>query len=682
MRPIRINSPTGSHTVEERKGPNAGQVEHDTPEPPATPCVHPSEGPSIVALRIAAFRDQLPDLAANQATWTTHLLNVLQGVETVQEVHDWLDALSPAHCVGCPDLLSGLSERLCDLLPHFAPEEIHRCVTRLLDMASAAGQSGSVWADLCAGIQLLQLAAVQRLLVCLRDQRIRGQLPGNGALLIRHVVSIELGMRKKLPTLGFGDAGIRAAPVDAPDRTILSRDALMLVMAHLLKNVGIDWTRPEVFGPKQKDQDFLRDLSWASTRFGPMLANYPWMKTEATFRLALQFVEDPGELDAVIKSLIHELVDVPAQRVASMLPCAPGVARRRLDLMLRALMLALPRVVPGREDEWLKGAYLVLHDLAVLQSASQRQAMSPCFAQHVDLSVLPLHMLAMADRMFGFGDASLAELAFVVLTRLAAYPKDVQVTTLISVLSLLPDEVTSARALTHLKKLMQGSNSQTGAVLPAWMLYQWHHVDSMLSLLENPGTDLTGNAASVPDGLLAGLQQHHGVGDHPPLFIDDPFRESHVLWTIADVRLLGALCERSALSDGWKRQPLVDCLVDMLRQFCSVSAMTYEFVASSFMSAFPADILRSAFIRLTAYEQGLILVRVYTSHPLSEWSDHTQLIEMFAKNESIDQAHRKRVLVLIRAISAQHPEVKKFAHALVRQLPRRDVRPRSRSAPG
>jgi hypothetical protein len=681
LRHIGTNSPTGLRSIEEPQPPDPQQVDHNPPEAPAVSCIQP-DGPTVAAMRIAAFRDRLPDLAANQVAWTTHLLNVLQGVETVREVHDWLDALTPDHCEACQDLLSDLSERLCGLLPNLATEEIHRCVARLLDLAWAVNQAAPVWAGLCAGIQLLKPAEMEGLLFCLRDQRDRRQMPRNGALLIRHVVSVEIGMRRKLPKLGFSNPGTPVVPVDVPgNETIVSRDALVLVMAHLLRDLGINWLRPEVFGPNQSDQQFLKGLSWVSMRFGPMLANYPWMKTEAALRLALQFVENEVQLDTLIKKLIHELVNLQAHVVASMLPCAPGVAGLRLDLMLRALLIGLPRAVPGREDQWLKAVYLHLHGLAVLQMASRRQAMSPCFAQHIEMSALPLHMLAMADRMLGFGEAELAELAFVVLTRLTAYAKDVQALTLISVLSLLPDEETRARALTHLGKLMHESNSWSAAVLPAWLRYQWQHLDSMLSLLKKPGTVLTGNAAAVPDGLLAGLQQHHGVGERPPLLIDDPFGERHVLWTIADIRLLGALCERSELFGHWKRPTLVDCLVDLLRQFCSVSAMTYEFVASSFMGAFPAGILRSAFVRLTAHEQSLMLVRIYAPDPLHHWSDHMELIEMFAKNESIDQEHRRRVLGLIQTISLQHAECKRFARGLMRQLPRRNMRPRSKSAP-
>ncbi|KWT89268.1 MULTISPECIES: hypothetical protein [unclassified Variovorax] len=638
----------------------------------------------MTAVRIAAFRDRFPDLAANQAPWTTHLLDVLQGVRTVQEVHDWVDALTPALCEACPDLLLRLSDRLRHLLPlpSFTPKDVRLCVALCLDAAWKAKQAAPVWADLCAGIHQLSPAAMRALLACLREQRARSQLPGNGDTLIRHVKAVRYGM-SQLAELGYGiePGTTRPAPVDAfpgkleddgiiaiDTRTqrnaiaFVGGDALNMVLGHLVKELGIDWMQPELLGPAENSRRLLRNLALVSkqfyTRFSPMQAHHTWMVAEADTRLDLQFSKE-DRLDALIKQQIHQLVDLKARKVASMLPCAPGVAYRRLDLMLRALLIGLTRVVPGQECLWLAGAYLKLHDRAVLQLASRSQGMSPCFAQHIDLSALPLQMLAMVDRMLGFEGTRLSLLAFTVLSVLPAYPQDVQAQALISMLSLSVDEDSRGRILIRLGKLMHESDSWSNAASHAWLGYQWVHLDSLLALIEDPHT------AHVPDGLLASLRQHHGVGDSPTLLIDDPFGERYVLWTIADIRVLAALCQRAEASDERKPPELVNCLVDLLRQLCSLSASTHKFAASTFMAHFPTDILLSAFLQLTAREQGVMLVRVYAPDAPDNWSDHMELIEFFAMNERIDRGERKLVLTKIQTMPQQDLQCREFARGLL-----------------
>jgi hypothetical protein len=287
--------------------------------------------------------------------------------------------------------------------------------------------------------------------------------------------------------------------------------------------------------------------------------------------------------------------------------------------------------------------------------------MSPCFAQHIDLSALPLQMLAAIDRMSGFEEMDFADLAFTVLGVLPAYPDDVQAQTLISLLCVLVDEETRSWMLKRLGKLMRESHSWSDAAPHAWLSYQWTHLDSIFALLDDSAT------AQVPDGLLASLRQHHVVGDRPALLVDDPFGERYVLWTMADMRVLAALCQRAEASHAGKPPELVNCLVDLLRQLCSVSAGTYKFVGSTFMTAFPRGILRSAFLQLTAQEQGVMLVRVYA--PDGNWSDHMELIELFAMNERIDREERKLVLAKIQRLPQQNLRCKEFAYGLMGQLP-------------
>lgn len=64
----------------------------------------------------------------------------------------------------------------------------------------------------------------------------------------------------------------------------------------------------------------------------------------------------------------------------------------------------------------------------------------PCFAQHIDLSALPLRFLTMAYRMLGRRAPGLPDLVVLVFDHLPAYPPDVQAQTLMSLLSLLLDQ--------------------------------------------------------------------------------------------------------------------------------------------------------------------------------------------------------------------------------------------------
>lgn len=683
--PVGASLPTGLPTFEEpRDGPP--QAEHDSPEPPANPYMQP-QGPSF-AERLVAFRNRVANLARNQVDWTAQLLALVTYIETTQDVQDWFDALTPGLCKACPDLLLRLSDRLRHLLPQqsFTPEDVRICATLCLDAAWKAGLDDPVWIDLCTGIRHLRPAAIQALLSCLRAQRDRweSQLPSDRDMLIRHVKAVRHRMIR-LAERGYGVAPCitpiahtDAAPVKLeineiiaidtnPQRytnAYLSSDALMLVLAHLLKNLGIDWMRPQRLAPRGGDRQVLRDLALLGkqfhARFGPLHAQHTWMVAEARIRLNLDLLKQ-HELDALITQLIHELVDLKAPRVASMLPCAPGVAHRRLDLMLRALMISLNRVVPGREGPWLTHAYLQLHDWAVLQLASRSQGMSPCFAEHIDLSVLPFRMLDLVDRMLGFEGTNFSLLVSTVLKLLPAYPEDVQAQTLINLLTLSDDEETNDMARARLGKLMHESDSWSNAAPPAWLRYQWMHLDSVTALVDSPRN------THVPDGLLAALRQHHGVGDRPALLIDDPFDERYVLWTVADIRVLAAMCQHPQADEG-EQPELVSCVADLLRQLCAISAGTYKFVDSTFMGAFPMGILRSAFLRLTTQEQGAMLVRTYAPDDQQNWSDHMELIELFATNKRIDRRERKLVLAMIQRMPKQDMKCVTLARKLMGRL--------------
>jgi hypothetical protein len=300
------------------------------------------QGPSV-AERLVAFSNRVANLEPYQVDWTAQLLALVAYIETTKDVHDWLDALTPALCEACPDLLLRLSDRLCQLLPHFAPEDVGPCVTLCLDAAWTAGQAGPVWADLCAGVRHLSPTAMRALLACLREQKGVSQLPTNGAALIKHVNAVRRGM-SQLAELGYGiEPGITlVVPIDAPpvkleDNEIividtgtqrhavahLSGDTLMMVLAHLLKKLGIDWMRPQLLGPPKYDRQVLRNLALIGkqfyTRFNPMQAQHPWMVAEASIGREFPFSKE-DRLKALIDQLVHRLVDLKARRVRRCCP--------------------------------------------------------------------------------------------------------------------------------------------------------------------------------------------------------------------------------------------------------------------------------------------------------------------------------------------------------------------------
>jgi hypothetical protein len=548
----------------------------------------------------------------------TQLLTFLPDVKTSADVHAWLAELTPALCSARPDLLLKLSPRLSLLLGSFTSQEVSECVKLCLSTAWPAHQSFQVWSDLCSGLHKLPLAGMEALLACLHDQNAQGQLPENGSALIDHVTSVVAGMSKTLPRLGFGAPSDMepAVPIEATQAALhedaspmkLTHDVVTLAMAHALREQDIDLMRPEFFGPRNKDRQVLLDLALVDkkffTRFAPMLANYPWMQWESLIRSGIVRANE-HELADPMDHLIRYLVDLEVQTVKSMLPCAPGVAQRRLDVVLQNFVIDLDRITSAEAGEALMPAYLKLHDRAVLQLASQKQAMSPCYAQHMDLSALPLQFLTMAYRMRSLEAPGIAELAVGVAYSLPAYPADIQAQTLISLLSILPDPSAKTQILARLNDLMGESNSWSTPG-HAWLRCQWSNLNGMLALLEAPSTVLE-QAAQAADSLLVALKWHHGVSDEPALLIDDPFGERRVLWTIADIRLLAALCKRSEAFAEWKAPGLVDCLADLSRQFCSVSAGLYKFAAPGFKEEFPSGMLDSASLRLTPGERQRML---------------------------------------------------------------------------
>lgn len=197
----------------------------------------------------------------------------------------------------------------------------------------------------------------------------------------------------------------------------------------------------------------------------------------------------------------------------------------------------------------------------------------------------------------------------------------------------------------------------------AWLHCQWDHLSDMLALIGDPAIAFFGNAVEVPNKLLAQLHRHHGLDRNPALLIEDPFGERYVAWTVADIRLLAALCKRGEEPSDWKPPELVDCLVDLLRQLCLVSVQGEKFAAPGFMADFPAGILQSAFRRLTPQEQQLVLVRNY-----SEDDKHVQLITKFAIDHNIDLEERRYCL---RAIANVAPDAQ-VAH-WVREMMRSNL---------
>ncbi len=287
-------------------------------------------------------------------------------------------------------------------------------------------------------------------------------------------------------------------------------------------------------------------------------------------------------------------------------------------------------------------AYSSLHDRAVVQLATQG-GMSPCFAEHIGLWALPLRMLTTAYRVLGHATPVVEELfASIGSLSLSAYPEEVQASTLVCLLSLLPDAASKDEMLTRLERLMRELGPQPADAPRAWLRYQWDHLSDMLALIGNPSTVLVGDAADVPNDLLAQLHRHHGLGRDPALLFNNPFGERYVPWTIADIRLLAALCQRATGPGDWKPPELIDCLADLLRRFCLVSKRDEKFAASDFMSAFPVDIFESAFCRLTSRERRFVLV---TNYPKD--SPHIGLISTFALDENIDLEERLSCLLAL-----------------------------------
>lgn len=610
------------------------------------------------------------DFEHHHGQWATQLLIYLPDARTREDVEDWLGALTPDLCHARPDLLPRLSEHLYNLLPDLSKEDWFECVERCLDMARSANQSGAVWTRVCAGLSKLALPAMNDLLTCLQSQP--GKLPEVLERLKTHVRNV-INRLKDLPTKHFGavpgttlvipitsasiplqgdeimaiDTGSETLVIEAPGAAtnrapMLNRDVLRLVMGHLLNEKGIDCSQPGDAHHLMDVRKALSDLTLVDKRaFGPMLAANSWMQARYNAGHNLRFASD-SSVNELISTLIDRLVDLDANAVRSLLPCAQGVAQRRLDLVLRALLIGLTRSPQGPDAPGLMGAYSKLHELAVVQLTT-RGRMSPCFAEHIGLWALPLHTLAMAYRMVGRATPLFETLSALIGNfSLCAYPEEVQAQTLISLLSLLPPPAGTSAMLTRLERLMRELGPWPADAPHAWLRYQSDHLSDMLALIETPATVFPADAADVPNDLLAQLHRHHGLSGSPALLIDDPFGERYVPWTVADIRLLAALCQRANGPGDWKPPALIDCLVDLLRQFCLVSMRAEEFAAPGFMVAFPVDAFRAAFLRLTPREQRLVLVRPYSGD-----DPHVQPIQDFALNQSIDRQER---IACLRAI--------------------------------
>jgi hypothetical protein len=682
--------PSGSSSSSEDL-PSAKRQKPDNGSTTPTVTSEQSYAPSI-GERLLAFRRWV-ERSGSEEGWPTQLLAMVQQVATVQEVNDWLGALNSALCTSCPDLLSSFSERLSCLLPQWTPESLPACVERCLNVAAGAGQSVVVWRALGAALPSMSLTAMQALLECLRGQE---NPPAIGAGLIVHIKEV-IDLSLSLPTSGFGtgpgttlvvpielppgvlgedeimaiDTGTDRHAIQAPGTTTralpeLNHDVLTLMMAHELRAEGVDWMQPQYYGPSKEHGKALWNMARVDkqffARFQPMLANYSWMQREADSRLELFSGIEPAD---AMSGLIHDIVDLDAQTVKSMLPGAPDIAQRRLDLVLRALSLCLTQ--PGLQISLplLQGVYSQLHNRAVVQLASAGQAMSPSFAQHVDLSAMPLQLLTMAYRMLGGTTLGFRMLTKLTLDGLRAYPEDVEVQTLIGVLPLLGNsQELIDKFLGRIQKLMD-----KGVLWkrPAhdWLLYQASRLNVMLALIDGSSPVLEEEA----NGLLAALQRHHGVGGEPRMLIDDPFGERYVLWTMGDIGWLCALCKRAEKLEGWKPSGLVHCLADLLRQFCSVSAPAYRFAAPQFMALFPASILSLAFARLTFKEQALILCRIYAPDEQKNWSDHMELIASFARNGDIPVYDREFVLEIIKGIWGQHLNCIELVDRLMKEMP-------------
>ncbi|GAA4348128.1 hypothetical protein GCM10023165_33670 [Variovorax defluvii] len=629
--------------------------------------------------------------------WATQLRALLQHVRTAADIQDWLGALSPSLCKEHPDLPMRLSARLGTLLGEFTLQELTKCVTTCLDKAwaasSSATQASSAWSHLCAALHCLSLPAMNAFLDCLHDQKNRQQLPGNGPSSINHVTAV-IGHMANLPALGFGtvvvpiaahppvlgdnelmviDAGAQRHAIQAPGSNgpmKLNREMLKLAMAHLLHAEGVDWMRPEAVADiHQEDLQKLLDLALVDKYFfdcfSPMLANYPWLQKEVRLRGELTLV-DPQQLERQITKLIVGLVDIPAQTTASMV-CTPGVAQRRLDIVLRALFFGVFQNAAGGVDTALQRVYVQLRDRATLQMVTLHQGQSPSFAQHLELTTLPLQFMITAYRMLGLGPQPyLPVMQWMGGQHLLAFPQHVQALTLISLLSVPFDPVSRNWLRGRVDALMADPDSWPTPP-HKWLLYQASNLDDMLALIEPAPrpSGLQQDAAAMAgeqgaaDKFLAMLQQHHGVNDEV-LLIDDPFGENYVPWTVAEIRLLAALCKRAEASNDWKPPALVDCLVHLLRRHCLLCAPGQRFASPHFMMSFPLDTVRAAFFRLTAQEQGAMLIRVY-----SDGEPQLQLIGIFAGNQDIPASDRQFTLRTISALWDQGPECRSLVNTLV-----------------
>ena len=662
-----------SLSTEESRSPGQREVDHDSAGHAGKADSRPHQRDVSECLK--ALWAQMGHFEHHHAEWATQLLFFLPDAHTPKDIHDWLGALTPDLCEARPDLLLRLAEHLCKLLPDFPKGALFECVARCLDMARSAKQSGAVWMRVCAGLPDLPLPAMDELLTCLQRQRDHGPLSEDLERLIAHVQNV-IDRLKDLPTRHFNavanttlvipiapasialqgneimaiDTGSETLVIEAPDAATnqgltRNRDVLGLVMGHVLHEEGIDLAQPG--GPHQimDAGQVLLDLALIDRQslqlFRPMLASNQWMRANYYAGNNLR-MGSASHINGLIGKLIDRLVDLDAETLRLLLPCAQGVAQRRLDVVLRALLVGLTGFPRGADGPGLIEAYSKLHDGAVVQLATHGR-MSPCFAEHIALSALPLHMLTMAYRMVAHGTPPVEELfASIGSFSLSAYPEEVQAQTLVCLLTLLPAAASKNEMLTRLERLMRELGPWPADAPQAWVRYQWDHLSDMLALIGNPAIALLGDAANVPDKLLEQLHGHHCLGREPALLIDDPFGERYVPWTVADIRLLAALCQRAIGPGNWKPPELVDCLVDLLRQFCLVSMQGEKFAASGFMAAFPAGILESAFLRLTSQEQRLVLVRNYSGDDA-----HTGLITSFALDKNIDLEER---LSCLRAI--------------------------------
>lgn len=676
-----------SLAADEPRSPDQQEARHDSSEDASSPHTLP-HGRSVGDCLTAVW-NQMGHFEHHHAEWATQLLFFLPDARTPKDIHEWLGALTPDLCEARPDLLLRLSEHLCNLPPGFPKRDLFECVERCLDIARSAKQSDAVWTRVCAGLSKLPPPAMDELPTCLQSQRKHGRLPENLERLIAHVQNVIVRL-KDLRTRGFSavpdstrvipmapasialqgneimaiDTGSETLVIEAPGAAAnagptLNRDVLGLVMGHVLNEEGIDQVHPGNPHQSMDAGQAMLDLALLNResleRFRPMLANNRWMR--ATYYVA----SNRSYSNGLIIKLINQLVDLDAEAVGSLLPCAQGMAQSRLDVVLRALLVSLTRSPRGPDGPGLMDAYSRLHDLAVVQLATQGR-MSPCFAEHIALSALPLHTLTMAYRMLAHATPPAEELfASIGSSSLSAYPEEVQAQTLVGLLSLLPAAASKNERLTRLESLMRELGPWPADAPQAWLRCQWDHLSDMLALIGDPAIAFLGNAVEVPTKLLTQLHRHHGLDRHRALLIEDPFGERYVAWTVADIRLLAALCKRGKGPSDWKPPELVDCLVDLLRQLCLVSVQGEKFAAPGFMADFPAGILQSAFRRLTPREQQLVLVRNY-----SEDDKHIELITNFAIDHNIDLEERRSCLRAIANV-AQDADVVQWVREMMRR---------------